>query len=448
MPMFPNPQVRPFCVDLVDEPGEFAVEARHDGENFTYHVNLPEWKFLEQLLAAPPTVTPTDKTDSLDFWRGVLGYGLQEEIDFVEVPGVDRPLPDDILSCWPGNTEYEFEIWSRERAHFLKWLDLAETVEKDLPQAHLWENGPPEDKALLSLEFELRHSLPERRYILKRLHALGILGGQADLELLDRLGCQKLLAFAQAAETHRWVSQFVEGMWIGKTVLSSPVGVEWFIDGPPQQRYLDPLNHLKFALHHHIKREPPQTDSSFAVSMGGRISGAFFYQRGPGGMPQLVRGGEPPVDSPLREFYQYGCSDGGDRMAGLSGRAIRSGKPAWGGKLAWSHLQRTPEHGQCWVELGVALADLGYPGAGRACLERARELGHEFNVLGELAQLWAMEPEGEPLESHLVKWKDDLESLNLEEQTAAVLCRETWLDPTIVEAYQALDWPGRSSLLE
>ena len=135
-------------------------------------------------------------------------------------------------------------------------------------------------------------------------------------------------------------------------------------------------------------------------------------------------------------------------MAELSGRAIRSGKPAWGGKLAWSHLQRTPEHGQCWVELGVALADLGYPRAGRACLERARELGHEFNVLGELAQLWAMEPEGEPLESHLVQWKDDLESLNLEEQTAAVLCRETWLDPTIVEAYQALDWPGRSSLLE
>ena len=138
--------------------------------------------------------TPTDKTDSLDFWRGVLGYGLQEEIDFVEVPGVDRPLPDDILSCWPGNTEYEFEIWSRERAHFLKWLDLAETVEKDLPQAHLWENGPPEDKALLSLEFELRHSLPERRYILKRLHALGILGGQADLERRRRSGCRGHIA--------------------------------------------------------------------------------------------------------------------------------------------------------------------------------------------------------------------------------------------------------------
>ena len=42
----------------------------------------------------------------------------------------------------------------------------------ELPQAHSWEEGPPEDKALLSLEFELRHSLPNRAYAMKRLHAL------------------------------------------------------------------------------------------------------------------------------------------------------------------------------------------------------------------------------------------------------------------------------------
>ncbi len=443
--MFSNPQVRPFQVDLVDEPCELQVEARHDGERLTYHVNLHQWKFLEPLLADRPPTTPTDKTDSLNFWRAALGYGEDEELEFVEVQGLERPIPDDVLSCWPDNADYEFEIWSRERARFLKWVALAQALEAELPQAHSWEEGPPEDKALLSLEFELRHSLPNRAYAMKRLHALGILAGEADLQLLGRLGCQKLQAFAQAAEAHRWVGQFLEGMWLGKTVLSSPVGVEWFLDGPPQQRYLDPLSHLKFAFHHHIKREPPQTDSSFVVSMGGRISGAFFYQRGPGGMPQLVRGGEPPLHSPLRELYQHGSWDGGDRIAELSGRAIRSGRPAWGGKLAWSHLQRHPDHGQCWIELGVALADLGHPGAGRACLQKAQELEHSFSVRGELARLWAVEPENEPDEAsvgiYLKQWRTDLQSLVLQEQTAAVLCRETWLEPSQKQALRELSLP-------
>ena len=326
---------------------------------------------------------------------------------------------------------------------------MGRRAEAELPEQHAWEE-PPEDRQLLHLEFELSHALPLRVHVLRRLHALGLLvpedGGLRSRRLRE-LGCERLLKWRRAALIHRWVSRFVDGMWCegSSTCLTSPVGLEWFVEGPYQQRHLDPMGHLKFAVHHHIKREPPGVSSSFVVSMGGRISGAFYYQLGVGGVPQLVRGGEPPVSSALRSLYQYELSAGGDRVAELAGRAIRGGRSRWGGRLALAWLEREPQHGQNWVELGVALDGLGERGAGKACLMRAEELGHDFSRAGELAELWSAESFGaldlERVESLLGDWRGEVCELSPEQLTEAALCEEVTRHHELARALQASELP-------
>ena len=222
-------------------------------------------------------------------------------------------------------------------------------------------------------------------------------------------------------------------------ILASPVGLEWFVDGPFLQKFLDPLHHLKFAVHHHIKRSPPVGSSSFVVSMGGRISGAFYYQLGPGGVPQLVRGGEPPEGSSGRDVYPYQKSKAGDRICELAARAIRAGHHRWGGRLAQAWLEEEPEHGQSWVEVGVALYRLGLTGEAKGCLERARACGHGFSVSGELAPIWEQEVSEIPIKHDAFSgWEDDLMLLSEEETTALALCPEVTGREPFGEAFRRL----------
>lgn len=443
MPSFESPQVRPFRIKLVDEPVDFQIEARRDDEAFTFHVNQSDWAFLESILGDRPSFTAVEESQDEEFWRPVLGYAPDEELEFVQVSGCPKLLPDELFTCWLDNVEYEYDIWKRERERFEKWLALAESLERELPESHDWNSGPPEERLLRQLEFELAHALPDRVGILKRLHALGLLGSVDCESHLHELGCGRTLAWHRASRVHRWVSQFVDGMSLGKTVLSSPVGIEWFLEGPYQQRHLEPLSHLKFAVHQHLKREPPKLNSSIVVSMGGRISGAFFYQLGPGEIPQLVRGGEPQVGTPLYPLYCHKKTSGGDRIAELAARGIRQGKPSWGGYLVWNYLQQDPTAGQCWVELGVALDKVGCPGQAKACLQRAQEIGHQFRVDGELSALWGKQATETPTSpSDFGRWKQELESLSPEEQTAVLLCRDTWMGEELISAFGGLSLPS------
>ncbi len=446
MPTFRNPQTRDFAECLTEDDSPLSVTARVLKPGVLgYEFSLPEWEFLNDVLASPAELEPATATEQqARFWRKTLEC---DELEFVRLEGSSEVFPREILDDWPDNAGYHYEIWQRERRSYKLWLDQVSGLEKSLSEPVDWSEEVPE-AGLRSLEFELAHTLPDRVALLKRLYLLGLLA-EEDQDYrhsqLVELGCERLVRWRQAALTHRWVSRFLEGMWPegAGSALSSPVGLEWFLDGPPMQKHLDPLTHLKFALHHHLKRDPPNCSSSFVVSMGGRISGAFYYQLGPGGIAQLVRGGEPPLDSPLRPLYRHAKSDGGNRAAELAGRAIRQGLAGWGGLLALAWLSYEPTQGQCWVELGVALAHSGHTELGKGCLLKAQELGHDFHTGGELSELWAhpCDTVAASVEPELLDWQSDLAKLSLEELTALVLCREVCSLPLVQAALSKRELP-------
>jgi hypothetical protein len=420
---FPSDQVRPFRYVLTEAESPFQIEARRKGDTFAYDVSSAEWKFLESLMAQPPDLLPPDGSRRSEFWARLLGYGIDEEIDFVMIEG--ESLPEDLFRCWPDNVAWEYECWERDRREYEEWLKLGERVAGQLPEPADWDVVRPEDKTLQGLEYELSLSVPDRLALLKRMHALGLLQDQDRAEELESAGCSRLAKWHRAGRQLRWVSRFVDGMLTRENLLASPVGLEWFVDGPFMQRSLDPLHHLKFALHHHIKRKPPGVSSSFVVSMGGRISGAFFYRLGPGAVPQLVRGGEPPPESAARAIYPYQKSSAGDRFCELAARAIRVDLHRWGGRLAWAWLEVEPEHGQSWVEVGVSLFQLGLGAEARACLAKARECGHDFSVTGELAPIWELEQGEVPTNAGAFSgWEEELGLLDEEELTALAISSE------------------------
>ena len=408
---------------LTESESPFQIVALRNGERFVYEVDSSEWKFLESLLARPPELLQPDGSKRSEFWARLLEYGLDEEIEFVTVEG--HSLPKDLFACWPENIAWEYECWERERLDYEEWLKLGESLVGQLPEPVDWESARPEDKALQGLEYELTVSVPDRVTFLKRMHALGLLKEEDRVEELEAAGCFRLVRWHRAARQLRWVGRFVDGMLPQENLLASPVGLEWFVDGPYVQKYLDPLHHLKFAVHHHIKRRPPGVSSSFVVSMGGRISGAFFYQLGPGDIPQLVRGGEPPPESPGRAIYPYQKSSAGDRFCELAARAVRAGLHRSGGRLAWAWLEAEPDHGQSWVEVGVSLFHLGLGAEARACLGRARECGHDFSVTGELAPIWELQEGEVPTNPEAFSgWEEDLARSGEEELTALVMSSE------------------------
>jgi len=448
---FHSPQCFPFRFELTEESSPVQIVATRGDGGFCYQVSSQEWKFLEDLIGRGEAV-PTEEEDDLEFWRQVLDYTPADQICFMKVPRHDKPLPEELFVHWPENTRYEYDIWARDRRNYEFWLELVRQTEAGLGEEMDWTTHPPDDKALLSAEFLLHLSVPNRGEVYRRLHALGILAlddGGEKTSRLESLGCFRMAAWRRAALLHRWVSPLVDGAWPEgcTTPASSPLGLEWFLDGPYQQRFLDPLHHLKFGMHHHIKGKPSTKDSSFVVSMGGRISGAFLYQLGPWGLPQLVRGGEPPPDSPLHPYYQYELTGEGDRVAELAARAVRQGYFKWGACLAHHLLLEQGDHGQCWVELGVALWRLGRPGLGKTCLVMARETGHDFRVDGELRELWECEGEelGEPARVY-AGWEGELQDLDLEELTAAALCYQVRKDPVLWEVVRRIRTLPRVSL--
>ena len=435
MPSFENSQTRPFCFEPTEPSSPLGVRVERTDGAFQYKVDSEDWKFLEEILNSDFEFEPIEEKVRSDFWAAVLDYEPEDELEFVRIRGRGHPpIPLDVVTDWPENTEYEYDIWLRARQKYEKWLELYQRLE--LPSEISWSDEPPEARQLKQLEFELAQYVPDRIHVLKRLHALGIFAVEDDgmrAEHLESLGCERLVAWRRAALIHRWVSPLLGGMLEDPEgpLLASPVGVDWFLDGPYQQQYLDPLFHLKFALHEHLKREPPQVSSSFVVSMGGRISGAFFYQLGPGGVPQLVRGGEPPRSSRHFNLYQYKKTDAGDRFAELSGRYIRAGFPELGRALAASWLRREPAHGQCWVELGVSLGQLGQKSEGKACLEKAESLGHQFYKKGELAELWAFESDAEPPEPE--QFLLDAPQPAPEQLHDLALTEEVWDEPCLAQ---------------
>lgn len=454
MPSFSSPQTRPFRYEISETGSPLKVQITQGEQGFSFHFSLPEWSFLGPLILGNPETTPTDETHSVDFWRAVLDYTPQEEVDFVMVEGWHHPLPEEVFTLWTSNADYELDIWQRAKSKWEAWVKLGHDLLEELPEAKLWESDPPSDKELRQLEFELTAPFPNRVNFFKRLHGLGLLGpadqGQREHRLLE-LGCSRLARWRRACVIHHWVSPFVDGME-QKSVLTSPVALDWFYGPPTQQRYLDPLSHLKFAVHEHIKREPPAVSSAFVVSMGGRLSGAFYYQLGPGSVPQLVSGGEPQAGSPGYEFYQHNLTPGGDRLCELAARAARAGFPRWGGRLAALALQNDASHGQSWVEIGVALFRLQHQAQGRACLEKAQALGHSFSKSGELADIWQLPPEDldelPVLQAKLGDWQTELARLPVEEATAGALLQEVLSDPDLRDALKTLALPAELFYLE
>lgn len=443
MPSLSSPQVYPFRHQL-----NRWVTVTHDGDRLKYHLAHHELVFLEELLEheEPPTFTvEAGSEEQLAFWRELLDYGPNDELHLVGHQG--QIFAAEALEDWPDEAEYEYMVWSQQRQKYEVWLARIEALRDSLPEPHDWQQ-PPDEKQLRNLEYRAAHTVPQRESLLKSLHVLGLLapedGGQRS-RLLAELGCHRLLRWREAALKLRWVARFVDGALPDghQSLLESPLGLEWFLEGPYQQKYLDPLNHLRFALHHHLRQEPPEVNSSFVVSMGGRFSGAFFYQLGPGRLPQLVGGGEPPPDSKLYPLYGYELTSAGDRVAEVSARAIRLGFPHWGGRLARCWLQQEPEQGQCWVELGVALSD--HQDLAKACLQRARELGHDFRTDGELSALWQAEAtplaELDQLDRYLERWQQELEALPEEELTALVMMAEVVKLPGLTGAWQQLALP-------
>jgi len=138
-----------------------------------------------------------------------------------------------------------------------------------------------------------------------------------------------------------------------------------------------------------------------------------------------VRGGEPPTESPGRDVYPYQNSSAGDRFCELAARAVRAGLFRWGGRLAWAWLETEPDHGQSWIEVGVALFRLGLGAEARACLAKARECGHDFSVTGELAPIWELEVGEVPTHPGAFSgWEGELARLDEEELTALVMSSE------------------------
>ncbi|MEZ6184280.1 MAG: hypothetical protein R3F62_04615 [Planctomycetota bacterium] len=427
--MFESPQVRPFAEELAPPP--LDARAGHDGERLVFQVGHPDYAFLAQVLAEPaPTLAPAEPEEQALWDRALECVGDEHATDFVRHAAGAKAFPREVVALWPDNAAYAYELWRRQRDAYEPWLEQVAALEEGLPSEVDWSAGP-EERALRSLEHALRRAIPARTDVLRRLFALGILApedGGRRLARLEALGLGELARWRRASLLHREVAPCLDGMWPGRTQLGSPVGVEWFLDGPYQQRHLDPLTHLAFALKTHLDRRPPEQDGSVVISVGGRISGAFFHQLGPGGVPQLVAGGEPVPRSALHAGYPHGLSAAGDRCAELAARAIRGGRPRWGGALALRWLELESGHGQCWVELGVALERLGRVGLGRACLGRAEASGLAFGRRGELAALWAAEAGALPplseLAQELVGWEDELRGLEGRERVAVCLSDE------------------------
>ena len=433
MSRFSSPQIRTFEWELTEPTSPLKVVARREGETFAYHFSDQEWSFLNELINSGIEFPITQQSHRAKYWKEVLEYQEDDTIDWVQPPEPYPALPQEIFELWPSNTVFEYEIWERERLKYEPWLTLVNQLESGLPEAQAWTEQTPTDHQLKNLEFELAHSLPNRSRVLHSMHTLGLLeaddSGHRD-HRLQRLGCQRLRAWRKASLTHRRVSPFIDGMWPegANSVLSSPVGLEWFLEGPYQQKYLDPLHHLKFALQQHLKALPSQKASSFVVSMGGRISGAFFYELGPGGIPQLVRGGEPPKHSYLYPLYQHQLSSPGNRIAELAARACRLGFPSWAGRLALRGLELDESCGQLWIELGVALFRLQHPNIAKACLLQAESLKHSFHKGGELKEVWSQTASTLPAQGELLaltrSWEEDLKTMPTEEQVAHSLMPE------------------------
>lgn len=393
---------------------EGLARATHDGEQIVYQVQEP-YQFLGSLLNDPHPEFPPAPAEREQFWREVLDYGPYESLEFVGWG--EHVFPLEVLD-WKDEAEYEYMNWSRERQRYQLWLEKVRTVRAGRREPVDW---PPPKTKLESLEERLRAEEWDRVGVLQDLDRLGLLEPEDD-DLrsgeLEQWGFRVLKDWREASLMLRWVARFLDGALPQgcQSLLESTVGIEWFLEGPPQQQFLDPLSHLRFVLHHHLQREPPTRDSSLVVSMGGRFSAAFYHRLGPGGIAQLVGGGKV-VSGTVAE-----CPD---VVAELAARALRQGAPALGARLSHTVLSRRPEHGQSWIELAVALEAENRMGWARSCLERARESGHDFTIKGELAAIAAAEPRALPdLEELLPLWSawlDQFEDLSLEMKTALVL---------------------------